>query len=364
MADESKHISESTGGHPDPKRVPPVSSSRSRRGTWRWIGGILLVLLLAGGALAWLYQAWLIRPTLITAPQTIIIMKESSLNFVARRLEERKLIPSALALRVYARMTKRDTRLKVGEYEVSGRMSPIQILELLNSGRVKSFWVTIPEGKWVSEIASYLQPNWPDAAARFPEAVRDAKHWSAMVKFPLEGNSLEGYLFPSTYLVNKDAGVEQIITAMLKGFETNCWVPYTKRDLSDSRSLREILILASLVEAEAKRKPEQPVIAGVYVNRLAKGMPLQCDATVLYAHRQRMTRVLFRDLEIDSPYNTYRYPGLPAGPICNPGQGAFLAALRPAKSDYLYYVARGDGSHVFTRTLADHQAAIRQIRGR
>jgi len=292
----------------------------------------------------------------------VIIPRYATLNKIAPRLEKRGLVPSAFALRVYARLQHKDNKLKAGEYEVSGKMSPAQILDLLNSGRVMSYWVTIPEGKWASEIDTYLAPHWPNAAREFPAFVTQPERWRGRFPF-VEGNTLEGYLFPDTYLVGKGASAEQIITAMLKAFDARCWKAYQADPPKDGRMFYQVLILASLVEAEAKAPAERSIIAGVYINRLKKGMLLQCDATAIYAHKLRIVP-LISDLKIDSPYNTYLYPGLPIGPICNPGASSFRAALHPKEVPYLYYVARRDGSgtHIFSTTLAEHQAAITQIR--
>jgi len=330
-----------------------------RRALW----GVVGVLLLGAGLICWQAQQLLFRPRTFTPPRAFVVQHRATWRKVAPQLEAQGIIPSAFALRVYARLYRQDALLKAGEYELSGKMAPVQIMALLNSGRVHAFWVTIPEGKWASEVEAYFAGHWPDAPADFSALVHDAGAWQHDFPF-LRGATLEGYLFPDTYLINKSADARQIIATMLRGFRDRCWQAYQENPPADGRTFYEVLILASLIEAEAKHTAERPIIAGVYMNRLRKNMLLQCDATVLYAHRQRLSRVLFKDLTIDSPYNTYKFPGLPVGPICNPGVSSFQAALRPAEVPYLYYVAKGDGSHVFTSTLAEHNAAIRQIRGR
>jgi UPF0755 protein len=345
----------------DTMSVPPAAApgAPKRSSAWRWVLGVVLMLLAGAGLFAWQANRLLFHPASFGKPEAVIVPRNARLRSIAEGLQERGLIPSAFALRAYARLTRKDNLLKAGEYELTGSMSPAQILELLNSGRVKAFWVTIPEGKWASEMSAYLAPRWPDAVEEFDMLVGQPDYWLARFPF-LEGNTLEGYLFPNTYLVSKGAGAEQIIAIMLKAFEERCWKAYQANPPEDGRSFYEVLILASLVEAEAKVPSERATIAGVYTNRLRIKMKLQCDATVLYAHGRRLTRVLFRDLTINSPYNTYENYGLPIGPICNPGEDSFKAALQPAEVPYLYYVARGDGSHIFSRTGAEHEAARRK----
>lgn len=342
-----------------PAAVPAPSRNR------RLIIGLLiavLALLLLGGGVAIYAQNALFRPVTLAAPQTVEIRPRATLGFVAARLQQRGLIPSAFALRVYARLTGQANQLKVGEYEVTGTPRPVDILILLNSGRAKFFVLTVPEGKWASEVPAFVREHWPDAASALPPLLNDTARWRGVAPIPPQATSLEGFLFPDSYRFVAGVPAEKICAAMLTRFNQTCGAAYQKHPPTDGRSLYEVLILASLVEAEAKVPAERPIIAGVYMNRLRIGMPLQCDATVLYAKQQRLTRVLFRDLEVASPYNTYpntRYrDGLPPGPICNPGLSCFEAALHPAKTDYLYYRTRGaDGSHVFSRTMAEHEAA-------
>jgi UPF0755 protein len=236
---------------------------------------------------------------------------------------------------------------------------------LVEGTKPVAFYATLPEGKWLTEYPEYLKTRWPMAAAEFCAATGGIAEWQTQVPFPLDGPNLEGYLFPDTYEFSVDATAPQMVDRMLKTFGEKPWKAYqTERSTGDARSLYEVLVLASLVESEAKVGTERPIIAGVITNRLRKRMPLQIDASVIYAHKKRLKRVLYKDLEIDSPYNTYKVLGLPIGPICNPGQESFRAALNPARTDALYYVARGDGSHIFSRTLQEHNAAIREAQGR
>ncbi|HOS43519.1 MAG TPA: endolytic transglycosylase MltG [Armatimonadota bacterium] len=334
-----------------------------RRGRRRALLITALALLMAlCGAAGYAYRM-LTLPVRLAEPQTVDILPRTTFRQVATRLRQRGLVPNAFMFRLYGRATGKAARVKVGEYEVTNGMRPVDILDLLISGRTKAYWVTIPEGKWVSETGPFLREHWPEAAAAFPALTRDVARWKAEFSF-IAGPTLEGYLFPDTYKFSKGATGEQILTRLLSTFRARCVAAYRAQPPADGRAFHDVLVLASLVEAEAKVAAERPRIAGVYLNRLRRGMKLECDATVLYAKGERVTRVLYRDLEVNSPYNTYRYPGLPPGPICNPGYAAFAAALHPETHGYLYYVAKGDGSHVFTQTFAEHRAAIQAIRGK
>ncbi len=331
----------------------------------RWLLPLVIVLLLlvlgAGGGVGFAYWA-LYRPVALAKPMLVRVPLRTSFADLAARLQGDGIIPNALAFRVYGRITGKTAKLKAGEYALKPGLRPIDILDVLISGRTTAYWVTIPEGKWVRETAPFLTEHWPEAARDFSALARDLPRWKRRFAF-IDGQSLEGYLFPSTYLISKEATGTQIITQMLTTFKTACWERYQAEPPADGRSFYDVLVLASLVEAEAKVAGERARIAGVYLNRLHKGMKLECDATVLYAKGARLKRVLYRDLEVDSPYNTYRNMGLPPGPICNPGQASFTAALHPESHGYFYYVARGDGSHQFSTTFSEHQAAIRRIRG-
>lgn len=306
----------------------------------------------------------LFRPVHLSEPQTVIIGRSASLGYVANRLEQRGLIPSALAFKIYARLTNRANKLKVGEYEIDDGYTPIDILNLLVSGRAKTFILVIPEGKWASEINSIVSSKWPGSQTDFTTLVQQPQHWQGKVGFPLPQNSLEGFLFPDTYRFPAHASAESVIGKMLERFQSTCWAAYQEDKPTDGRSFYDVLILASLVEAEAKIDKERPTIAGVYMNRVKNRWALDCDATLIYAMQRRVKRVFDQDKLIDSPYNTYKRRGLPPGPINNPGLKSFLAALHPANVPYFFYVARGDGSHIFSRTLAEQNEVIRRIRGK
>ncbi|HEY3418764.1 MAG TPA: endolytic transglycosylase MltG, partial [Armatimonadota bacterium] len=324
------------------------------------VAGILILLLLAVVAVGF-WALW--RPVKLTQPAIVDIRSSTSFGYVARSLQKRGLIPNATIFKIYARLTRQSTKLKVGEYEVTNGMRPVDTLQALVNGRARAYWLTIPEGKWVREVDALVAGHWPQAAGEFSTLAAQPQRWQGKVPFPLPTGSLEGYLFPDTYRFTRDVTAEMIITAMLQRLAQTCWAAYQAHPPADGRSFHDVLVLASLVEAEARRDNERAVIAGVYMNRVQRRMTLDCDATLIYARQERVRRVLNIDKEIISPYNTYRTKGLPPGPINNPGLASFNAALQPKTVTYLYYVARGDGSHIFSETLHDQGVAIRQVRG-
>jgi len=180
-------------------------------------------------------------------------------------------------------------------------------------------------------------------------------------ELPAKKNNLEGYLFPDTYYPGSDSGPDKIVQMMLQNFEQVMERnDYISKARSKGLNLNEAVTVASMVEREARVESERPIIAGVIYNRLKAGMPLQIDATVQYALGKQKEKLLYKDLEINSPYNTYKISGLPPGPIANPGWPSLKAAIEPEKNNYLYYCAKPDGSHAFSRTLAEHNRNVQR----
>jgi len=319
----------------------------------------LLLLLFLGVAAAFssvfLPAASSPRRTLVDVPP------RSNLPEIARLLQEKGVIRNHYAFQLMARVLGESTNLKAGEYELSPHLSLIEIIDKLARGDAVSHWVTIPEGYTLEQIARTLAKQRMAEERRFLKLARagadvfDGPEW-------LPRGSLEGYLFPDTYRIKAGASEKAILRAMLATFEEKV-VKELSHDLRQSPfSLEQVVILASLIEREARVPEDRPLISAVLHNRLKDGMRLQVDATVLYAMGRHKSKVTYDDLKTPSRYNTYRHAGLPPGPICNPGLSAIEAALRPAKKEYLFYVARPDGSHIFSRTYAEHQKATRVAR--
>jgi UPF0755 protein len=289
------------------------------------------------------------------------IPPNATVRDIAERLGDQRVIRSRYAFMLMTRVLGESTSLKAGEYEMSPDMGLIEIIDKLSRGDALAHWLTIPEGYTVDQIAQTLSRSRMAEERRF---LRLARGGEAALRPPvsISRESLEGYLFPDSYKLKTGASEKAIIAEMLKTFREKV-IDGMANDIHRSDlPLDKIVILASLIEREARRPEDRPLISAVLRNRLRQRMRLQVDASVLYALGHHKTKVLLSDLETPSPYNTYRNVGLPPGPICNPGLSAIQAALHPAKVNYLYYVAKPDGAHIFSRTYAEHQQAIRRAR--
>ena len=258
---------------------------------------------------------------------------------------------------VYLTGTARD--LKAGEYRFAGPASPKEVARKLARGAVYLRPVTFPEGLTVKEMARVFEGRGLGTAQAFVQA---AANPGALRALDPAAQDLEGYLFPETYSLARRADASTLVGLMAARFLAVFDQTLRAEAQSQGRSVREVVTLASLVEKETARPEERPIVAAVYLNRLRIGMGLQCDPTVIYALERagKYTGNLTKqDLRVDSPYNTYRYAGLPPGPIAAPGKASLEAVLRPAKVDYLYFVSRNDGSHVFSTTLAEHNRNVK-----
>jgi UPF0755 protein len=321
---------------------------------------LLLAAVAALGAL-WVYWS-LARPVGKGEPQTIAVHPGQSARAVAGELQRKGLIRSRRAFLAAARWSRKGNRLKAGGYRFSPTMSALEILDALVRGTHQTWrWLTIPEGFTMRQMGERVEEKGLGTADAFRRA---AAADTFAPGFPLPRAGLEGYLFPDTYRAELGADPSGLLAQMLRRFREVVWQGmFAEKASYHGRSLNDIVTLASCVEAEAKRGDERAVIAGVLANRLAQGMRLECDATVQYAlGAERKARLFNKDLLVESEYNTYLHPGLPPGPICSPGVASIRAAMNPARVPYLYYVAQPDGSHVFSRTFAEHEAAIARIR--
>jgi UPF0755 protein len=289
------------------------------------------------------------------------VPRRASARQIASALAEVHLIRHPLSFLIMARILGEGENLKAGEYELRPNMTPAEIIDKLGRGDAVAQWFTIPEGFTIDQVADELEKNHLAEKRRF---LRMAHGLPSRFGLPVEvpHHSLEGYLFPDSYKVKVGVNEADVIRAMVRTFDEKVLKGLAAEIAASDRPLDQVITIASMIEREAQKPDDRPLIAAVIRNRLTRRMPLQIDATVLYALGKHKSQVLLKDLTIDSPYNTYKYSGLPPGPICSPGLSSIEAALRPAKADYLYYVAKRDGSHIFTRTLAEHQAATRQAR--
>ena len=291
-------------------------------------------------------------------PIRVTVPAGSGLAAVADSLEGKGIVESAERFGRYARGQDADTRIKPGIYEFQRGTAWGEIVEKLVTGDVVKVRIVVPEGFTLRQIAARLSAN---ASVPADTVLARLTADSAAARYGVPGPTLEGYLYPATYTFPLGTSWEAMVREMVRTYQAQ-WTPAMReRAKALGMSEREVVTLASIVEREARVWDERPTIAAVYHNRLKVGMRLQADPTVQYALGTQRARLLYRDIERvrDNPYNTYARAGLPPGPIASPSKGAIEATLNPAPADFLYFVARPNGTHVFTRTLAEHNAAKR-----
>jgi UPF0755 protein len=292
--------------------------------------------------------------------QFVEITPGSGSRTIGRTLAQAGVVRDELTFRMAVYLTGTSRELKAGEYRFAGPASPKEVARKLARGAVYLRPVTFPEGLTVKEMARVFESRGLGTAQSFVQAASDPALIRALDS---SAKDLEGYLFPETYNLARRAEGPTLVGLMAARFLDVFDDEFRKETEAQGRTVREVVTLASLVEKETARAEERPVVAAVYLNRLRIGMGLQCDPTVIYALEKagKYTGNLTRqDLRFDSPYNTYRYAGLPPGPIAAPGKASLEAVLRPAKVDYLYFVSRNDGSHVFATTLAEHNRNVKE----
>ncbi len=285
----------------------------------------------------------------------------SSFGAVTDTLESHGLVGQPRLFQAYARLRGDDRRVRAGTYRLPASARWSDLLDALVEGRIVTVSMTIPEGFTLQQIVPRIAAvtELEEAAVR-GRVVGENRH----EEWGVPGPGLEGYLFPDTYRFAPGVELDSLVHALVSRYQ-DFWSPERRNSAEKlGMSEGEVVTLASIVEAEARHASELEIIASVFHNRLRIGMPLQADPTVQYALGERQSRLLYTHIDevADHPYNTYTQPGLPPGPIGAPGEAALLATLNPADTPYLYFVARPDGSHVFTRTLSEHNRARVQVR--
>jgi UPF0755 protein len=324
-------------------------------------------LLLAAVLVIPAFTGWLVRelatPVGVGSPSIILdLEKGRSARGVIDGLRKHGLVRSALALRLACPLFYPEEKFKAGEYKFTPPLKPKDVLFQVFKGRIHLQPVTIPEGLAGRDIGELLKPGDAEGQAAFRRALLDV---GLIADWDRRAKDLEGYLFPDTYLLPRKATEAELVAAMVAEFREVFDEGRRLRAAELGMSVRDVVTLASLIEKETSLPEERPLVSAVFHNRLRIGMKLDCDPTVIYALRlenKYTGRLLLRDLKFPSPYNTYVHPGLPPGPISNPGKPAIDAALNPAAEKYLYFVLRGDGSHRFSRTLGEHLDAVRDYR--
>lgn len=341
-------------------------SGSQTKGTWkRVLLGLLVLLallLIPVGMLGW---SWikLQRPYQGYAGDEKIVQVEPGMGAgqILERLQQEGVLADARLARSYLIYFLDSAAMQAGEYRFRGPLTTPQVLEMLVKGRVLTHSITVIEGLTLEEIATQLDRAGYGRRQAFLDLMRSP---ALVADLDPEAQDLEGYLFPETYSFARSVNERTIVQAMVKTFRDR----FEKEvrpllDRNPGQTVRQLVTLASIVEKEAQVATERPLIAAVYCNRLDRGIGLMADPTVIYALKRagRWNGNIRRDdLRMESPYNTYRYAGLPPGPICNPGLASLVAAAEPAEAPYLYFVSRNDGTHVFAETLTEHNRNVNQ----
>ncbi len=309
---------------------------------------------IVGASALWFRDAVYGDRSLPLAPATLVVPGGSTLGDVAASLSAGGILAHPIAFRILARLRDDEARIQTGEFRFPAHQSTDEILRRLVSGPVDARWVTFPEGFTAREMGARLS-----AAKLARESSFD--RYAAGTGLDVDGTrtpSLEGYLFPSTYLIPVGTTPERIAGMLTAQFFRELPPGATAKARKLGLNVPQVITIASLIEREAQADDERALMAGVYYNRLRAGMPLQVDATIEYVFPEHHDVITRRDLEIDSPYNTYLHAGLPPTPIANPGPASIAAAFDPTPSQYLYYVYKGNGHHAFAKTLAEHEANV------
>ncbi|MCL4873619.1 endolytic transglycosylase MltG [bacterium] len=322
-----------------------------------------IAIVLAAGillAVTHFYVTFLTPPSSERAVKTVRIERGMSFRVIAETLEREGIVRDADTLGFAARILGAYKKVKAGEYEFTTDMTPFEVLDSLVKGRIKRYSVTLPEGYNIKEMAAAL-----DAAGLVKAEVFIARALDPELAASLgvEGPTLEGYLFPDTYEFTKGLSADEMISRMVSKFK-KVYSEFEDEAREEGLSMRKVVTLASIIEKETGAPSEREIIAGVFHNRLRQGIKLQSDPTVIYSIPGFDGKIRKSHLSTKSPYNTYVNYGLPPGPIASPGRESIAAALRPAKTDYIYFVSKNDGTHQFSRTLVEHNRAVDEFQRR
>lgn len=352
-----------------------IAERRNEAKTIRRIVGmtilVLAVLIVVVSLTSYFYIKSSLKPVDADSKKEIVvdIPIGSSVTYIAQTLQDNGLVKNARVFKYYVKF-KNESEFMAGEYHMNPSMTIQEIIDSLKTGKIMQepiFSMTIPEGRQLDEIASVIADKTKQPKDKVFKSLNDEKFiqslmdkyptilttevWAKDIKYPLEG-----YLFPATYAFYKESpSLEEIVSVMLD--KTQSVVDKYRQDIErEDLTVHQFLTMSSLIEEEATEKADRDKIASVFYNRIKEDMPLQTDPTVLYSQGKHKERVTYKDLEVDSPYNTYKNKGLTPGPISNAGTMSMEAALHPAKTDYLYFLAAGDGTVYFSSTLEEHNS--------
>ena len=294
------------------------------------------------------------------SPVRFEITKGESLDKITDSLYYHDIIPNRTSMKVAAFLYGAEKRIRAGRYEIPNGLSYLDLIELFLYGKADYLVnVRLYDGSRIKSMAATLKVNAFIDSASF---VRECNDREFLDSLGLDYPTIEGYLLPQQYSIYERSSAREIIRKVYNGFNDFFSDSLKIRAKDLGYSVHDIVTLASIIEGETKKKKEMPVIAEVYYNRLKRGMKLEADPTIQYLIEGKWRRILYKDLKMNSPYNTYMYTGLPPGPINNPGKPALLAALYPDENKYLYFVADGNGGHKFSRTYSEHLKNVREYR--
>jgi UPF0755 protein len=331
----------------------------------------IFIVLFFACLLVFVFRFQIYSPADISAKDKIFTIKQGSgVLQIAQALEEQGLIRNKHIFGLYILFRGELGNLKAGQYRLSGAMSAEEITDIFVQGKIEQMKITIIEGWNLIDIAQYFITN---------NIIKDENDFYDIVGYPRidynlnpeksrprefndydfleekpDNVSLEGYLFPDTYYIRTEATLEEIISAFLSNLNKKLSSEIREEIKRQNKTIFEVLIMASLIEKEVRTQEDMETVSGILWKRLAIGMPLQADATVTYITGKRTVKIPLKDLQIDSSYSTYKYSGLPIGPICNPGMASILAALNPKKSPYFYYLSTPEGETLYSATLQEH----------
>ena len=322
------------------------------------IGILLLAVSIGGIIFGFQLKIFSTTPANPLQPYIEIHIKPGQgLKTVSNTLKHEKIITSSLLFRLLARISQVDKKIQAGEFLLTGAMSPKELLEIMTSGKVKLYKLTVPEGYNIKEIAAVVEKKGFCDQNSFVALAYDKK---IINDLKINAVSLEGYLFPETYFFPKNTPCKEIINEMVLRFKTVFTKEWEQRAKDLKYSIHDIVILASIIEKETGDASERPLISSVFHNRLNKGIRLESDPTVIYGIQDYNGNIKRKHLKEKTPYNTYQINGLPFGPITNPGAMSLKAALFPSDSEYLFFVSKKNTTHKFSKTIQEHNRAVKK----
>ncbi len=328
--------------------------------SFRWLMkftlSVGLIVLILG---AYLYYSPQDKKNFGAKTKYLIVRRGDTAFDIGYKLQQMGAVSSQLNFAIFAKLPWQNKKLKAGRFALEPGYSIAKIIGIITRGASVPYVITIPEGLTMNQTAMHLSSQ---LEFEPPDFIAACTSRVLLDSLGIAADTPEGYLFPDTYDFFYDESAVSVVRKMVKKFYEALPPDYEDKAAEQGLDLDEAIILASMIEKEAKLDSERPIISAVYNSRLRKNMLLQCDPTVIYALGGKNRPLYYSDLQVDSPYNTYKYLGLPPAPICSPGKASLMAAINPADVDYLYFVAKGDGSHIFSYSNAEHELAKKRVR--